>query len=113
MASQLFVAGPALAADMIGGYEEPPYCVGQEATSLVAEQNIVDLRSEVARLMDEAVAVSHDQHWVYSARPVFVWANEAKYSCGKAYGYLKASYRDEQTLNNCGCAYSRMQSFMH
>jgi hypothetical protein len=113
IALQFVVAGPALAADLTAGYYEPPYCVGHEATSLVAEQNIVDLRSEVARLMDEAVAVSHDQRWVYSARPVFVWANEAKYSCGKAYGYLKASYRDEQTLNNCGCAYSRMQSFMY
>ena len=87
--------------------------MGHEATSLVVEQNIVELRSEVARLMNEAVAASHDQQWIYSARPVFVWANEAKYSCGKAFGYLRASYRDEQTLNNCGCAYSRMQSFMH
>jgi len=112
-ALQFVVAGPAPAADPVVGYDEPPYCVGNEATSLVVEQNIVDLRSEVARLMNEAVAVSHDQQWVYSGRPVFVWANEAKYSCGKAYGYLRASYRDEQTLNNCGCAYSRMQSFMH
>ena len=102
-ALQFVVAGPAPAADPVVGYDEPPYCVGNEAISLVVEP----------RLMDEAVAVSHDQQWVYSGRPVFVWANEAKYSCGKAYGYLKASYRDEQTLNNCGCAYSRMQSFMH
>ena len=113
MALQFVVAGPALAADAIADYHEPAYCVGHELASLVVERDIVDLRSEVARLMDEAVAVSHDQQWIYSARPVFVWANEAKYSCGKAYGYLKASYRDEQTLNNCGCAYSRMQSFMH
>ena len=71
MALQFVVAGPALAADPIVGYHEPPYCVGHEATSLVVEQNIVDLRSEVARLMDEAVAVSHDQQWVYSAQTGF------------------------------------------
>ena len=111
---QVFVAGPVFAADAIVDYAyEPSYCSNYEATSLLAEQNLVDLKSEVARLMDEAVVVSHDQQWIYSSRPVFVWANEAKYSCGKAYGYLKTSYRDEQNLNNCGCAYSRMQSYMH
>ena len=111
---QVAVAGPVLAADAIADYTyEPSYCENYEATSLLAEQNLADLKTEVARLMDEAIVVSHDQHWIYSARPVFVWANEAKYSCGKAYGYLKTSYRDDQNLNNCGCAYSRMQHFMH
>lgn len=108
------IAGPVMAADAIVDYNhEPSYCSGYEATSLLGEQNLADLKSEVSRLMDEAVAVSHDHQWVYSGRPVYVWANEATYSCGKAYGYLKTSYRDEQNLNNCGCAYSRMQSFMH
>jgi len=104
--------GPVLAADAIVA-QQPPYCADHEATSLLVENDIVALKHDVARLMDEAIAVSNDQRWIYSSRPVFVWANEAKYSCGKAYGYLKASYRDEQNLNNCGCAYSRMQSFMH
>ena len=109
---QLLVAGPALAADALV-YDKPPYCVGDEATALLVEENIVELRAEVGRLMEESIAVSNDQQWIYSSRAVFVWANEAKYSCGKAYGYLKNSYRDDQNLNNCGCAYSRMQSFMH
>jgi hypothetical protein len=103
--------GPALAADVIVA-EQPPYCADHQSTALLVENDVVTLKQEVARLMDEAIAVSNDQRWIYSSRPVFVWANEAKYSCGKAYGYLKASYRDEQNLNNCGCAYSRMQSFM-
>ena len=111
IAMQVFVAGPVLAADAIVA-ASPPYCAEFEATALLLEDNITVLKEEVARLMDEAIAVSHDQHWIYSSRPVFVWANEAKYSCGKAYGYLKTSYRDEQNLNNCGCAYSRMQSYM-
>jgi hypothetical protein len=109
---QIFVAGPVLAADMMQAYT-PPYCEADEAPALVTETNIATLKQEVGRLMDEAITVSNDQHWVYSSRPVFVWANEAKYSCGKAYGYLKTSYRDEQNLNNCGCAYERMRSFMH
>jgi hypothetical protein len=108
---QVVASGSAMAADAIAA-ETPPYCDGHESIALNLEDNIATLKDEVGRLMDEAVAVSHDQHWIYSSRPVFVWANEAKYSCGKAYGYLKTSYRDEQNLNNCGCAYARMQSFM-
>ncbi|MDW6026637.1 hypothetical protein SAZ10_33245 [Mesorhizobium sp. BAC0120] len=104
--------GPALAADVIVA-EQPPYCADHQSIALLVDNDVVSLKQEVARLMDEAIAVSNDQRWIYSSRPVFVWANEAKYSCGKAYGYLKASYRDEQNLNNCGCAYSRMQSYMH
>jgi hypothetical protein len=108
------IAGPVMAADAIEDYSyAPSYCTGYEATSLLGEQNLAELKGEVSRLMDEAIAVSHDQQWVYSGRPVYVWATEATYSCGKAYGYLKTSYRDEQNLNNCGCAYSRMQSYMH
>ena len=112
LAAQAIIAGPALAADVVVA-EQPPYCAQFEATALILEDNIAVLKQEVGRLMDEAIAVSHDQRWIYSSRPVFVWANEAKYSCGKAYGYLKTSYKDEQNLNNCGCAYSRMQSYMH
>lgn len=112
IALQALVAGPALAADAIVA-AQPPYCAQFEATALLLEDNITVLKQEVGRLMDEAIAVSHDQQWIYSSHPVFVWANEAKYSCGKAYGYLKSSYKDEQNLNNCGCAYSRMQSYMH
>ena len=111
LALQVAMAGPLLAADATVALS-PPYCADYEATALLLEDNLATLKAEVARLMDEAIATSKDQRWIYSSRPVFVWANEAKYSCGKAYGYLKTSYRDEQNLNNCGCAYSRMQSFM-
>jgi hypothetical protein len=112
LAVQGFVAGQVLAAD-ISVADSPPYCAEFEAIALTVENDIPTLKAEVGRLMDEAIAVANDPQWVNSSRPVFVWANEAKYSCGKAYGYLKTSYRDEQNLNNCGCAYERMQSFMH
>ena len=112
IALQVLIAGPAFAADVVVA-EQPPYCAQFEATALILEDDLTVLKQEVGRLMDEAITVSHDQRWIYSSRPVFVWANEAKYSCGKAYGYLKTSYKDEQNLNNCGCAYSRMQSYMH
>jgi hypothetical protein len=109
----LAAAGPALAADAIGSTYQLSYCDSHQATALLSEANTAVLRQEVGRLMDEAVVVSNDHHWIYSGRPVFVWASEAKYACGKAYGYLKTSYRDEQNLNDCGCAYERMQHYMH
>lgn len=113
MAVPALALGSASAADLVEGYYAQPYCTAHEATALLAEDNIAALKTEVARLMDEGIAASHDQRWLYSARPVFVWANETKYACGKAYGYLKTNYRDEQNLNKCGCAHSRMVSFMH
>jgi hypothetical protein len=104
----------ASAADLTseGGYAVA-YCAGSASSSLVDTASDAELTENVVRLMDEAVAVSNDQQWIYSSRPVFVWANEAKVACGKAYGYLKFSVRDEQTLNNCGCFHDRMVSFMH
>ena len=107
-----FSAMGASAADLKGEYAMA-YCAGGASSSLVDTASDAELTDNVVRLMDEAVAVSNDQQWIYSSRPVFVWANEAKIACGKAYGYLKFSVRDEQTLNNCGCFHDRMVSFMH
>jgi hypothetical protein len=89
------------------------YCAVAGTSNLVLTENIAELKSEVVRLMDESVAGADSSEWINSSRPVFVWASEAKVACGKAYGYLKLSVRDEQTLNNCGCFHDRMVSFMH
>jgi hypothetical protein len=102
----------ASAADLTGEYAVA-YCAGSANSSLVDTGSDVELTENVVRLMDEAVAVSNDHRWIYSARPAYVWANETKVACGKAYGYLKYGVRDEQTLNNCGCFHDRMVSFMH
>lgn len=89
-------------------------CAAAAATSdLVLTANMSELKSEVVRLMDEAIAVADSSEWINSARPAFVWASEAKVACGKAYGYLKTSYRDEDTLNKCECYYSRMIGYMN
>lgn len=106
----LLALGPAGAADMIGGYAD--YSCPIAGASLVSSESDASLREDVARRMNEAIAVSHDERWIHSTRPVFRWAQQATYACGKAYGYLKSSYRDEQNLENCGCAYSRMVGYM-
>jgi hypothetical protein len=89
------------------------YCRVAGTSNLLLTENQSELTTEVVRLMDEAVAVADSQEWINSARPAFVWASEAKVACGKAYGYLKTSYRDEDYLNKCECFHSRMVEYMN
>lgn len=100
------------AADIIG---EPTgdYCRTVGTSNLVLNDNIVDLKDQVVKLMDESVAVANSSEWINSSRPVFVWASEAKVACGMAYGYLKTNYKDEDTLNKCECFHDRMVEYMH
>ena len=105
-------AGQAIAADL-SAVPDADYCAVAGTSNLVLTENLADLRSEVVRLMDESVAVANSSEWINSSRPVFVWASEAKVACGKAYGYLKTSYKDEDTINKCECFHSRMVEYMN
>lgn len=89
------------------------YCAVAGTSNLVLAENLTELRGEVVRLMDESVAVANSSEWINSSRPVFVWASEAKVACGKAYGYLKTNYKDEDTINKCECFHSRMVEYMN
>ncbi|CAI2931778.1 hypothetical protein [Aminobacter niigataensis] len=105
-------AGQAAAADLID-MPTVSYCSTAGTSSLALNENVGELRTEVVRLMDEAVAAANSSQWIDSKRPVFVWASEAKVACGKAYGYLKTNYRDEDYLNKCECFHSRMVEYMN
>jgi hypothetical protein len=104
--------GHSIAADL-SAVPDADYCAVAGTSNLVLTENVVELKSEVVRLMDESVAVANSTEWINSSRPVFVWASEAKVACGKAYGYLKTSYRDEDTINKCECFHSRMVEYMN
>lgn len=93
--------------DTMGGY-----CRLVGPSQLMTLDNNDVLRDEVVRLMAEAVNVADSEEWIYSSRPAFVWASEAKVACGKAYGYLQYNVRDEQYLNKCECFYNRMHEYM-
>lgn len=105
-------AGQAIAADL-STVPDADYCAVAGTSNLVLTENLAELKSEVVRLMDESVAVANSSEWINSSRPVFVWASEAKVACGKAYGYLKTSYKDEDTINKCECFHSRMVEYMN
>ena len=113
-AAALLLAGSTglQAADIIEG-PVADYCRTVGTSNLVLNDNIVDLKSEVVKLMDESVAVANSSEWINSSRPAFVWASEAKVACGMAYGYLKTNYKDEDTLNKCECFHDRMVEYMH
>lgn len=104
--------GQGLAADL-SAVPDADYCAVAGTSNLVLTENITELRSEVVRLMDESVAVANSSEWIYSSRPAFVWASEAKAACGKAYGYLRTNYKDEDTINKCECFHSRMVEYMN
>ena len=112
-AAALLLAGSTgFAADIIEG-PVADYCRTVGTSNLVLNDNIVDLKSEVVKLMDESVAVANSSEWINSSRPAFVWASEAKVACGMAYGYLKTNYKDEDTLNKCECFHERMVEYMN
>lgn len=100
------------AADLVGG-PQIEYCPASGPTALLLTGNVGELTATVVRLMDESVAVSEDPQWIYSRRPAFVWAVEAKAACGRAFGYLKTNYLDEDNLNKCACFHSRMVEYMN
>ncbi|TPN51565.1 hypothetical protein [Mesorhizobium sp. B1-1-7] len=112
-AAALLLAGSTgFAADIIEG-PTGDYCRTVGTSNLVLNDNIVDLKAQVVKLMDESVAAANSSEWINSSRPVFVWASEAKVACGMAYGYLKTNYKDEDTLNKCECFHDRMVEYMH
>jgi hypothetical protein len=104
--------GQGVAADLYA-VPDADYCAVAGTSNLVLSENVPELKGEVVRLMNESIAVASSSEWINSSRPVFVWASEAKAACGKAYGYLRTSYKDEDTINKCECFHSRMVEYMN
>ncbi|CAN7739677.1 hypothetical protein LJR257_006198 [Ensifer adhaerens] len=102
------------AADLIVDYAPVArQCTELSQSSLTVEENVATLTKEVVSRMDEAIAVADDPRWIFSTRPAFVWASETKVACGKAYGYLRANWRDEDYLAKCDCFHAKMRRFMN
>ncbi len=106
-------ASTAFAADIIRDMTPVPSCSEASTSALVATASDAELRGAIVDRMDQSVAVSGSDRWTHSSRPVFLWANEAKAACGIAYGYLKTSYRDEESIGKCGCFCDRMRHYMN
>lgn len=66
------------------------------------------LRGEVERRYDAALAMTNNSAIVNANDPRYTWASEAKAQCGIALGYLKSNTRDETSLSKCALAYDMM-----
>ncbi len=109
----LAAVGPAQSADLLSSQPVAvAQCVGGKS-SLLAVEDKSELKDSIDDLMEDSIAVAASPQWVGSARPVFLWASEAKVACGKAHGYLRSGTRDAENIYKCECFHARMTSYMN
>jgi hypothetical protein len=101
---------PVAAADLIGGYAVPGQCVFAEQSQLASlPDDEIELR--VISYYDEADDALDSPAVLESRSPAFLWANETKFQCGKAIGYMKGGYLDEDSVQKCDCSHNRLVRF--
>ena len=115
LAAVLLIGGSAQAADFGG---PSPYCrFVEDASELANYSSVRELRTEVRTRYEHAAEVSKSNKAIYSSSPLFVWANQAKISCAKTYGYLRKPRKwrkrpDHVMLQKCECFYQRMSAYL-
>jgi len=78
----------------------------QITRSPLLDGSVSQIRREVTKRYDAALAATRS-HDVVAANDVrFTWASEAKVACGIAIGFLKTGTKDEDSINKCD-TYSR------
>lgn len=100
--STLFVSSSAISADLGG------HCFSGNYRSSLVDHAKPDLKVEIGRRYDEAVAASEAEPVIYSRRQLWTWANETKVSCGKAIGYLESNEINAEQITQCDCFYGVM-----
>jgi hypothetical protein len=102
------------AAGLYGGANGAGCRYVESATALLNTGNVAVLRDGLYSRYYHAIDVFHRA--VYSASPVFLWANETKIACAKAIGYLKLGHFrreiDVETIQKCECFHARMLYYM-
>ena len=106
----LALASTANAADYVAPTK---ICIPMQQAELLKTESNTELSQAVVDIMNEATAASKDENVISDRRVAWIWATEAKVACGKAYGFLRADYRDTQTINQCECFFRRMQHYMY
>ena len=75
--------------------------VASAQESSLAEMEVGQLRPEVQRRYDEALAATQSPEYLSATDSRFMWASEAKAWCGIAVGFLKTATRDAESLSRC------------
>ena len=56
--------------------------------------------------------ISEEQKIVYSARPTYPWADQARVYCGMAIGYFEYGEFNDEAVGKCECFYGQMIRYM-
>ncbi len=89
----------------------------EDATDLLNYASVKELRAEVHTRYEHAAEVSNSDKAIFSTSPLYVWANQAKISCAKSYGYLRMTRKwrkrpDDVMIQKCDCFYQRMSAYL-
>ena len=100
------MAKRAVLAIALAGAAWPALAAAQDAGGDWMAMGKRELRGEVQRRHDEAVAAMAQT--INADDPRYVWAMQAKAQCGIALGFLKSGTKDPVSLGKCADAYTRM-----
>lgn len=101
-----FAFGVALAASIW-----PAAVAAQEASDTdLMQLSTGNLREEVGRRYDAALAVTQDAAVVSANSNRYMWASQAKAQCGIALGFLKSGTKDPVSVGKCADASRRLQA---
>ena len=81
---------------------------GSALAQALADQPIDQVRTEVQKRYDAALALTIDRSVVAANSNVYTWASETKVHCGIAKGFLKSNIKDGESLRRCDFAYGMM-----
>lgn len=105
---KLHFATGALAAACLGA-GLPTGAFAQEAEGDLMGLSNPQLRDEIGRRYNDALALTQDQAIVAADNTRFIWASQAKAQCGIALGFLKSGTKDPVSIGKCDDAWRRMQ----
>ena len=105
---QITMKGATLALALAGAGAFWPAQAAAQSGGELAAMDKGQLRTELLRRHDEAVAAMTATAGANDPR--YIWAMQAKIQCGIALGYLKSGTRDASSIGKCANAYARMQA---
>lgn len=94
------------------GWRASPYCFLMRRSPILELASVADMRAAVEERYEHALDVSLTERVIYSRRPVFPWAVEAKAACGRAIGYFKGREVNVEMISKCDCYHGRMLSHL-
>jgi outer membrane protein OmpA-like peptidoglycan-associated protein len=86
----------------------PASAQAQATASDLLAMSVSQLKGEIGRRYEAALALTRDGGTVSADDPRYLWALQAKAQCGIALGFLKSSTKDPVSIGKCVDAYNRM-----